>query len=83
MATKRTPENNWNQTEEQIETLVFHYVERRKTIVQASFHAKMSATLGGTILKHKGLTRSPYDRPRHPWMQQAGAAVAERDAKQS
>ena len=54
MAAKRTPENNWNQTDEQIEALVFHYVERQKSIQQASFHAKMSATLAGTILKHKG-----------------------------
>jgi len=81
MAEKRTPENNWNQTEEQLKTLVHHYVDCRKTIQQASFHAGMSATLAGTILKHKGLTRSPYDRAPHPWKNEVGAAVAKRNAE--
>jgi len=81
MAEKRTPQNNWNQTEKQIDTLVHHYVDLRKTIQQASFHAEMSATLGGTILKHKGLTRSAYDRPPHPWKNEVGAAVAKRNAE--
>ena len=81
MAVKRTPENNWNQTPEQIETLIHHYIDLQKSVQQAAFNAKMSATLGGTILKHKKLTRSPYDRAPHPWKREIGAAIAKRDAE--
>lgn len=80
---KRSPENNWLLTEQQIETLVSKYVDDFKTIQQAAYHANIGPTLAGTILKHKGLTRSPYDRPRHPWKKEVSAAIAEREAKQS
>jgi len=83
MPPKRTPENNWNLTDAQIEILVHKYVEERKTIRQAAYHADVSSTLAGTVLKHKGLTRSPYDRAPHPWKKDIEVAVAERDANQS
>lgn len=79
MAKKRTPENLWLLTEEQIEILVHHYGELRKAIPRAAFHAKVSPSLAAIILKHKGMTRSPYDRPPHPWVQEMVAAIAERE----
>jgi len=82
MTAKRTPENNWNQTEKQIETLIHHYVDLQKPVQRAAFNADMSPTLGGIILKHKGLTRSPFDRKVHPWKKEIGAAISKRDAKQ-
>jgi len=74
----RTPENNWLLTEEQTEILVHQYVECRKTQQQAAYHAEIGKSLAAQILKHKGLTRSPWDRPRHRWMKETKAAVAKR-----
>lgn len=79
--TSRTSENNWLLTAEQIETLVHQYVELRKTQEQAAYHAEIGTSLAAKILKHKGLTRSPWDRPRHRWMKETGAAVAKRDSR--
>lgn len=77
---KRTSENNWLLTDEQLDILVHQYVELRKTQQQAAYHAGISLSMAAKILKHKGVTRSPWDRPRHVWMKETGAAVAKRDA---
>jgi len=78
---KRSPENNWHLSDEQLEKLKHHYVKLGKPIPRAAYHASISPTLAGQILKHKGLTRSPWDRARHPWSKDVEAAIAEREAK--
>lgn len=76
---KPTPENNWLLTEEQIDAVVHHYVELRKSQQQTAYATDVKVHVVADILKHKRLTRSPWDRARHPWSREVGAAVAKRE----
>lgn len=78
---KHTPENNWLLTDEQVEKIVHGYVELRKTQQETARYADASVHVVAVVLKHKKLTRSPWDRPKHPWSKAVGAAVAERESR--
>lgn len=76
---KPTAENNWLLTDEQLDAVVHHYVELKKSQQQTAFATDVSVHVIADILKHKKLTRSPWDRARHPWSREVGAAVAKRE----
>lgn len=78
---KPTAENNWLLTDEQIEKIVHGYVDLRKTQPQTAYYAGTAVHVVAAVLKHKKLTRLPWDRPQHPWVKDVKVAVAEREAR--
>jgi hypothetical protein len=76
-----TPENNWNLTDEQIESIRREYVDERCTLQRTAFRSGVRESVVAMVCRHKRWTRRPWDRPKHVWTREVGAAVQEREAR--
>ena len=78
--TKPIPENNWHLTDEQIESVRREYADNRCTLKQTAYRTGVKESVVAMVCKHNRWTRSPWDRPKHVWSRQVGAAVQHREA---
>jgi hypothetical protein len=78
---KPTPENRWNLTEKEIEAVRVQYVEERCTLQRTAYRTGVKESVVAMVCKHHRWTRSAWDRPRHKWMREMGAARQERDSR--
>lgn len=78
--TTPTPENNWNLTDVQIESVRREYVEERCTLNRTAYRTGVKVSVVAMVCKHHRWTRSPWDRPQHIWTREVGAAIQHRKA---